>query len=38
MIVYVKNVSMLGGPLLISQFDAGPFSLDARRPRRTLHL
>jgi uncharacterized membrane protein YphA (DoxX/SURF4 family) len=27
----MKNVSMLGGALLISQFGAGPFSLDARR-------
>jgi len=28
-----ENVSMLGGALLISQFGAGPFSLDARRSR-----
>jgi uncharacterized membrane protein YphA (DoxX/SURF4 family) len=27
----MKNVSMLGGALLISQCGAGPFSLDARR-------
>src|SRR6202158_859783 len=33
MILFMKNVSMLGGALLISQFGAGPFSLDARRPR-----
>ena len=26
-------VSMLGGALLISQFGAGPFSLDVRRSR-----
>src|SRR5579863_10025718 len=30
MIMFMKNVSMLGGALLISQFGAGPFSLDAR--------
>ena len=33
MILFMKNVSMLGGALLISQFGAGPFSPDARRPR-----
>ena len=33
MILFMKNVSMLGGALLISQFGAGPFSLDARRAR-----
>ena len=33
MILFMKNVSMLGGALLISQLGAGPFSLDARRPR-----
>jgi putative oxidoreductase len=31
MIMFMKNVSMLGGALLISQFGAGPLSLDARR-------
>ena len=31
MILFMKNVSMLGGALLISQFGAGRFSLDARR-------
>jgi putative oxidoreductase len=31
MIMFMKNVSMLGGALLISQFGAGPWSLDARR-------
>src|SRR4029077_5523914 len=35
MILFMKNVSMLGGALLISQFGAGPFSLDARRSRWT---
>jgi putative oxidoreductase len=33
MILFMKNVSMLGGALLITQFNAGPFSLDARRSR-----
>lgn len=31
MILFMKNVSMLGGAVLISHFGAGPFSLDARR-------
>jgi len=31
MIMFMKNISMLGGALLITQFGAGPFSLDARR-------
>jgi len=30
MILFMKNVAMLGGALLISQFGAGPFSLDGR--------
>ena len=33
MVLFMKNVSMLGGALLISHFGAGPFSLDARRAR-----
>ena len=33
MVLFMKNVTMLGGALLISQFGAGPFSLDARRSR-----
>ena len=33
MILFMKNVSKLGGALLISQFGAGSFSLDARRSR-----
>ena len=33
MILFMKNVSMLGGALLITGFGAGPFSLDARRSR-----
>jgi putative oxidoreductase len=31
MINFLKNFSMLGGALLITQFGAGPLSLDARR-------
>jgi len=31
MIMFMKNVAMLGGALLISQFGAGPWSLDARK-------
>jgi putative oxidoreductase len=30
MIMFMKNVSMLGAALLISQFGSGPWSLDAR--------
>lgn len=33
MAMFMKNISMLGGALLISQFGAGPLSLDARRTR-----
>jgi putative oxidoreductase len=33
MILFMKNVAMIGGALLISQLGAGPFSLDARRSR-----
>jgi putative oxidoreductase len=31
MIMFMKNGAMLGGALLISQFGAGPWSLDNRR-------
>ena len=31
MIMFLKNLSMLGGALLIAQFGAGPLSLDTRR-------
>jgi putative oxidoreductase len=31
MVLFMKNVAILGGALLISQFGAGPWSLDARR-------
>jgi putative oxidoreductase len=33
MVMFMKNVSMLGGALLVSQFGAGPLSLDAWRTR-----
>ncbi len=33
LIMFMKNVSMLGGALTISQFGAGTLSLDARRSR-----
>jgi putative oxidoreductase len=33
MIMFMKNLSMLGGALLITQFGAGPLSLDGRRSR-----
>ena len=33
MINFLKNASMLGGALLITQFGAGPLSFDARRSR-----
>jgi putative oxidoreductase len=33
MIMFMKNVSMLGGALLITQFGAGPWSLDSRSQR-----
>src|SRR3984893_15312427 len=31
MILFMKNISMLGGALLLTQFGAGPWSLDNRR-------
>ncbi len=31
MVMFMKNLAMLGGALLISQFGAGPWSLDSRR-------
>jgi putative oxidoreductase len=33
MMMFTKNMAILGGALLISQFGAGPFSLDARHSR-----
>ena len=34
MVNFMKNVSMLGGALLLTQFGAGPWSLDSRRKRQ----
>ena len=34
MVNFMKNVSMLGGALLLTHFGAGPWSLDARRARQ----
>lgn len=31
MIMFMKNVAMMGGALLITQFGSGPLSLDSRR-------
>jgi len=31
MIMFMKNVSMLGGALLVTQFGSGPWSLDKRK-------
>lgn len=31
-VMFMKNVSMLGGALMLTHFGAGPFSLDARHP------
>ncbi len=31
MVLFMKNIAILGGALHISQFGAGPLSLDARR-------
>jgi putative oxidoreductase len=33
MVMFMKNLAILGGALLISQLGPGPFSLDARRTR-----
>ena len=33
MIMFMKNLAILGGALIISQFGPGPISLDARRSR-----
>lgn len=34
MVMFMKNLALLGSAFLISQFGAGPWSLDARRERR----
>jgi putative oxidoreductase len=31
MAMFMKNIAMLGGALLITQFGAGPWSLDNRK-------
>jgi putative oxidoreductase len=36
MVMFMKNLAILGGALLISQLGAGPLSLDARRARAAL--
>ena len=33
MAMFMKNIALMGGSLLISQFGAGPLSLDGRRSR-----
>lgn len=33
MVMFMKNLSMLGGALLISQFSTGSLSLDAKHER-----
>jgi len=33
MVHFMKNLSMLGGALLMTQFGSGPLSLDSRTPR-----
>src|SRR3984957_7877560 len=35
MALFMENVALIGGPLLISQFGVGPFSFDALRTRST---
>lgn len=35
--MFLKNISMLGGALIISQFGAGPVSFDAYRSRKVNH-
>lgn len=31
MAMFMKNLAMLGGALLITQFGSGPFSIDSRQ-------
>ena len=31
MVMFMKNIAMLGGALLITQFGSGPWSLDSGR-------
>lgn len=37
MAMFMKNISMLGGALLIAWFGAGPVSFDARKPVNSIH-
>jgi putative oxidoreductase len=37
-VLFLKNLSTLGAALLISQFGAGPLSIDERRSNRTNGL
>ena len=30
--MFMKNLGLLGGALLLTHFGAGPYSIDARRP------
>ena len=34
MVMFMKNLALIGGAFLISQFGAGPWSLDSRREQR----
>jgi putative oxidoreductase len=34
---FMKNISMLGGALLITYFGAGPLSIDSRKPQTSVH-
>jgi len=34
MVMFLKNVSMLGGALLVTQFGAGPLSIDSRHGKK----
>lgn len=37
MAMFMKNVAMLGGALLVAYWGAGPVSLDERAERRPVH-
>jgi len=36
MVMFMKNLAMLGGALLITQFGSGPLSLDSRHHRDSV--
>lgn len=38
MAMFMKNVAMIGGALLIAYFGAGPMSIDARNARRATEM